>query len=51
MPELGSHKPLPHKLAANARWFPSIGPEANSNATAAMTRVLNVMVVFDFTDV
>jgi hypothetical protein len=33
---------------ANACWFPVIGPEANSNATAAMAIVLNAMVVFDF---
>ena len=37
---------------ANACWFPSMGPEANSNAIAApMVKVLNVMVVFEFIDV
>ena len=33
---------------ADACWFPTIGPEANSNATAAMAIVLNAIVVFEF---
>jgi hypothetical protein len=43
-------KPLPHKLAANACWFPTIGPDTNNNTTAAITILLNVMVVFEFID-
>ena len=39
-------KPLPHKLAANACWFPSIGPGANTNANAPTVKAINVMVVF-----
>ena len=41
-------KPLPAALPANACWFPSIGSEANNDATT-MTKILNVMVVFECT--
>ncbi len=51
MPGFVPAKPLPAKLAANAFWFPSIGPAANSDATATMTNALDVRVVFEFTDV
>ena len=34
--------------AANANWFPTIGPEANSNTTAAIDAILNTMLVFGF---
>ena len=37
--------PLASALAAITCWFPRAGPEADSNAT---TKVLNVMVVFEF---
>jgi hypothetical protein len=42
---------FPHKLAASACWFPSTGPRTNSNAIAAMVKVINVTVVFEFADV
>ncbi|MGB7955521.1 MAG: hypothetical protein WCF23_16210 [Candidatus Nitrosopolaris sp.] len=32
---------------ANANWFPTIGPEANSNTTAAIAMILKDMVVFE----
>jgi hypothetical protein len=44
----GEAKPLPHKLAASALWLPTIIPGTNSNATAAMVVVLNVIVIFEF---
>ena len=46
--EAASPKPLPAALAANACWFPSIGSEANNDATA-ITKMLNVIVVFEST--
>ena len=46
----GEAKPLPHKLAPSAFWFPTIGPTAKTNDSAAMTKVLNVRVVFGFID-
>ncbi|MGB7956839.1 MAG: hypothetical protein WCF23_22935 [Candidatus Nitrosopolaris sp.] len=33
---------------ANASWFPTIGPDANSNTTAAIDAMLRAMVVFGF---
>ena len=33
---------------ANASWFPTIGPDANSNTTAAIDAMLKAMVVFGF---
>lgn len=44
MPESRSQNPLPHRLAANACWFTTIGHEANNNTTAAIA-VPNVLVV------
>ena len=44
MPESRSQNPLPHRLAANACWFTTIGHEANNNTTAAIA-VPNVIVV------
>jgi hypothetical protein len=35
-------------IRTRACWFPAMGTEANSNATAAMAKVLNVMVAFEF---
>mgnify|MGYP007135528123 CR=1 FL=1 len=32
----------------NAWWFPMIGPDANSNTTAAIARLLRAMLVFEF---
>jgi hypothetical protein len=50
VPVCCSQKPLPHKFAASA-WFATIGPTERTNDSAATTNMLNVSVVFAFTDI